>query len=511
MNWLSLSARLLVLGAIATFSNQLALSQVIDSESLALASAARITIPVTDSAPAIHGAKLVGATLGREFLFLIPATGLAPLHYSAIGLPKGLSVNSNTGVISGIVIEPGLWKVDLQVSNQVGSTHRIVTLIGNSNAQALTPPMGWDSLNLWGANINEDKVHSAADAMVSSGLAAHGYQYVNIDDAWEGARNRDGKIEPNNKFSNIGKLVRSIHNKGLKVGIYSSPGTKTCAGYTGSYLYEKQDAEQYAKWGIDYLKYDWCSYGSIAGINPSLDALKKPYQVMKAALDASGRDILFSLCQYGMGSVWQWGASVGGNSWRVAGDVNDSWASVSSIFEKLNDTASYAGSGHWNDPDILVVGDVGWGRAHSNGLTPAEQTTQVSLWCMCSAPLIVGCDLSKLDNFTTALLTNDEVIDIDQDPLGKAASKIPLDPDTSDGHEIWERPLADGSIAVAMVNTTTAPLNISLKWADLGLPSSDQPVRDLWLHLDLGNIEVGYTASVPAHGTVLLKIGKSVE
>ena len=226
-----------------------------------------------------------------------------------------------------------------------------------------------------------------------------------------------GVIQTNEKFPDMKALADYVHSKGLKLGIYSSPGPKTCAGFAASYQNEEQDASTYASWGIDYLKYDWCSYGGIAK-DGSLAELQKPYRVMRDALDECGRDIVYSFCQYGMGDVWKWGAEVGGNCWRTTGDINDSWGSMSGIGFGQDGHEKYASPGHWNDPDMLVVGKVGWGpNLHPTGLTPNEQMTHISLWCLLSSPLLIGCDLSDMDQFTLDLLTNDEVLDVNQDPL----------------------------------------------------------------------------------------------
>ena len=310
--------------------------------------------------PAIHGPRIVGSTPGRPFLFLIPATGEKPLHFAAENLPEGLTLDPETGIISGSLKQPGSTVVEIEVKNARGSAKRELTIVGGQHKLALTPPMGWNSWNCWASAVSDAKVRAAADAMVNSGLAAHGFQYVNIDDCWEGNRDAKGEIQTNKKFPDMKALADYVHSKGLKLGIYSSPGPKTCAGYEASYKHEAQDAATYARWGVDYLKYDWCSYGDIAR-NPDRAALMKPYQVMRKGLDECGRDIVFSLCQYGMGDVWKWGAEVGGNCWRTTGDITDNWGSMSGIGFGQDGHEKYAGPGHWNDPDMLVVGKVGWG------------------------------------------------------------------------------------------------------------------------------------------------------
>jgi alpha-galactosidase len=272
-----------------------------------------------------------------------------------------------------------------------------------------------------------------------------------------------------------------------------------------SYQHEEQDAKTYEEWGIDYLKYDWCSYGLIAPAKPSLEEYKKPYLVMRAALDRSKRDILYSLCQYGMGDVWKWGAEVGGNSWRTTGDINDSWESFSTIGFKQDVPAPYAQPGHFNDPDMLVVGKVGWGPSlHDTRLTPDEQYTHISLWSLLSAPLLIGCDMSQLDDFTLNLLTNDEVLGIDQDALGRGAEKI----FEKDKVQFWVKKLRDGNKAIGIFNLNDQPVKTSMSFSDLKLEPR-LTLRDIWQQKDLGTFDRIFNTAVPAHGVVLLKTHKT--
>ena len=467
--------------------------------------------------PAIHGARIVGSTPGRPFLFTIPATGETPLTFSAKNLPEGLTLDPATGQITGSLKEEGTTKVEITVTNRFegmtpdhvrahmrGQAAATLAIVGGKHKLALTPPMGWNSWNCWAGAVDDAKVRAAADAMVASGLAAHGFQYVNIDDCWEGGRNAAGEIQTNKKFPDMKALADYVHHKGLKLGIYSSPGPKTYAGFEASWKHEQQDADSYARWGVDYLKYDWCSYGEIAK-TPDQAGLMKPYQVMRQALDHCSRDIVFSLCQYGMGDVWKWGAQVGGNCWRTTGDITDNWGSMAGIGFSQDGHERYAGPGHWNDPDMLVVGKVGWGPSlHRTHLKPDEQITHISLWCLQSAPLLIGCDMSQLDPFTLAVLTNDEVLAVNQDPLGRPAGRVAR----AEQAEVWARPLADGTLAVGLFNRGSAPASVKARWADLKL-TGPQPVRDLWHQKDAGTFSDAFQATVPAHGTVLVKIGVS--
>jgi len=471
----------------------------------------RLTVPAPDPRPAIHGPRIVGATPSKPFLFLIPATGDGPLTYAAKPLPAGLRLDAQTGIISGSLAKAGTTQVVLTVRGPRGTAKRTLTIVGGAHKLALTPPLGWNSWNVWAGRVDAGKVRDAADEMFAAGLARHGFQYVNIDDTWEGGhsenegRDAHGNIETNDKFPDMPALAAYIHSKGLKIGIYSSPGPTTCANFTASYQHEAQDAATYAKWGIDYLKYDWCSYDQVVRGNHSQPVAEHPYDVMGAALVTQPRDIVYSLCQYGMADVWKWGAATGGNSWRTTDDIQDNWGSLHSIYESQAGHEKYAGPGHWNDPDMLMVGIVGFGNTHPTHLTPNEQIVHISLWCLLSSPLLIGCDLTKLDPLTLALLTNDEALDINQDPLGKPAALVSKD--AADG-EVWARPLFDGTRAVGLVNGDLEPHVLTVRWSDLGV-TGPQPVRDLWLHKNAGTLSGSYSVEVPAHGAVLLKIGRA--
>jgi alpha-galactosidase len=458
-------------------------------------------------APQLNSPRITGATPGRPFLFRIPASGKGPLTFTVKNLPAGLVVDAQTGIITGVLKQAGRTAITVTVRGPAGTTTGKITIVGAAHSLALTPPLGWNSWNVWGPTVDDAKVRAAADALVSSGLAAQGYTYVNIDDAWEGPRDANGEITSNEKFPDMKALTAYVHSKGLKIGIYSSPGPRTCQQrFAGSYQHEAQDAQTWAKWGFDYIKYDWCSYTEVQPTRtgmPPLPTLQKPYRLMRSILDGLDRDFVFSLCQYGWGDVWTWGADVGGNLWRVTGDITDSWTSMSGIGFAQTGHEQYAGPGHWNDTDMLVVGKLGWGRTlRDTRLTPNEQLTHISLWALQAAPLIIGADLSQIDPFTTDLLGNSEVLAVDQDTLGKAAGRILQDGRT----EVWARPLADGAMAVGLFNRDLVPRTITVRWSDLGLTGS-QPVRDLWRHEDMGVKRDELSATVPRHGVLLVKIG----
>ena len=463
-----------------------------------------ILTPKASPSPKINGAKIFGIRPNSPFLFKIAATGKKPLQYSVEGLPEGLQVNAATGIITGSLKNKGEYKMNFVVKNALGADKRTFTVRCN-DLLALTPPMGWNSWNCWGLSVNAEKVKASAQAMIDKGLIDHGWTFMNIDDGWEAeARNANGEIVPNKKFPDMKKTGDWLHSNGLKFGIYSSPGTRTCGNFLGSYQHEQQDAKTYAGWGIDYLKYDWCSYDSVykSEIDTSLAAYKKPYEVMQAALQSQKRDIVYSLCQYGMKDVWKWGALVNGNCWRTTGDISDNWASLSGIGFNQTTQYQFAQPGRWNDPDMLIVGKVGWGdNLHQTRLTPDEQYTHVSLWSLLSAPLLIGCDLSKLDDFTLNLLTNDEVIAVDQDPLGKQAQQV-LKTDT---HQVWMKELEDGSWAIGIFNVSDKDDVVRFYWNNLRL-SGGFKVRDLWRQKDIGNFSSMFSAKVAAHGVNLIRI-----
>lgn len=347
---------------------------------------------------------------------------------------------------------------------------------------------------------------SSAKAIIDKGLADYGYAYINVDDAWEAKeRNADGTIATNEKFPDMKALGNWLHERGLKFGIYSSPGDRTCGGYLGSIDHEEQDAKTYNSWGIDYLKYDWCGYGRqfTKEGDMTVAAYVRPYLRMEHYLRAQPRDIFYSLCQYGMADVWKWGYAVDANSWRTTGDITDTWESLYDIgFVRQKELYKYAQPGHWNDPDMLIVGKVGWSaNLRDTRLTPDEQYTHISLWALLASNMLIGCDVSQMDEFTKRLLCNSEVIAVNQDILGKQAK-----PEVVDGNiEIWKRPLYDGSYAVGIFNLGSDDTEINLNdyLSKMGI-SSLSSVRDLWRQTDLSTSDTQYY--LPSHGVKLLKL-----
>jgi len=464
-----------------------------------------LTPPVSDF-PKINSAKVAGVRPGSPFLYKIAATGEKPLQYAVENLPKGLKVNAATGVITGTVKVKGDYRVTMKVKNAKGSAEKQLT-IKVGNLLALTPPMGWNSWNCWGLSVNDEKVKSSAQALIDKGLIDHGWTNINIDDGWEASqRNAAGDIVSNEKFPDMKALGDWLHDKGFKFGIYSSPGTRTCGGFLGSYQHELQDATTYAGWGIDYLKYDWCSYSEIAGNDKSLAMRQKPYLLMRDALLKQNRDIVYSLCQYGMSKVWEWGDQVNGNCWRTTGDITDTWESMSGIGFNQTVQYKYAKPGRWNDPDMLIVGQVGWGdNLRPTGLTPDEQYTHISLWCLLSAPLLIGCDINSMDDFTLNLLTNDEVIAVDQDILGKQAQQMIA----NDSYQVWMKELEDGSHALGIFNLKDSYQTIAINWNDISLSKAgDKKVRDLWRQKDIGVFEDSFSTNVAPHGVTLIKVAE---
>jgi alpha-galactosidase len=461
-----------------------------------------ILTPQPSSSPRINSPVVFGVRPGCPFLFRIAATGERPLRFHADQLPKGLKLDEATGIITGKLKKEGEYQVLFTVTNdQATATQNFTIKCGD--LIALTPPMGWNSWNCWGLSVSDAKVRASAQAIMDKGLLYHGWSYINIDDGWESPqRDKKGEILSNTKFPDMTALGSWLHDKGLKLGVYSSPGPKTCGGYLGSYRHEEQDAATYTSWGVDYLKYDWCSYGRLHNEkDTSLASYIQPYAVMQKALRSQPRDIVYSLCQYGMKKVWTWGQQVDGNCWRTTGDIDDSWESMFNIAFHQVDMQPYAQPGRWNDPDMLIVGQVGWGdQLHPTRLTADEQYTHISLWCLLAAPLLIGCDISSMDDFTLNLLTNDEVIAIDQDAAGIQAKPMIQNED----YQVWMKPLADGSYAIGIFNIADDYRSIDFPFRDLGL-NDKYKVRDVWRQRDLGTSET-LSAKVPPHGVMLVVV-----
>ena len=353
---------------------------------------------------------------------------------------------------------------------------------------APTPPMGWNSWNKFGCDVSEQLIRETADAMVSSGMQAAGYQYVNIDDCWQVSRASDGTIvaDPARFPSGIKALADYVHSKGLKLGVYTDAGRLTCQKRPGSFDHELQDAKTYAAWGVDYVKVDWC-YSE--GLDPEVQ-----YAKFRDALAQAGRPIVFSICDWGVKAPWKWGPATG-NLWRTTGDISDHYDRMSVIGFSQNGLEKFAGPGHWNDPDMLEVGN--------GGMEPDEYRTHMALWVLLAAPLLAGNDLRSMTAETKELLMNREVIAVDQDPKGVQGHRMwdegPL--------EIWVKPLADQSQAVGLFNRGESALSITLNLRALGM-SGPAKLRDLWEHKDLGPVQDSYTAEVPKHGVMMLRVSQ---
>ena len=355
--------------------------------------------------------------------------------------------------------------------------------------------MGWNSWNKFAGKVDDASVRAMADAMVSSGMSKAGYIYINIDDTWELGRDSNGNITTNKKFPDMKALADYVHLKGLKIGIYSSPGPKTCAGYEGSFGHEEQDARTFAEWGIDYLKYDLCSGLDIYKEDaPTLQAI---YQKMGQALEETHRPIVYSLCEYGRAEVWTgWGAKSSGNLWRTTGDISDNWESMDKIGFSQIKLATHAKPGHWNDPDMLEIGN--------GGMTADEYRTHMSLWSMLAAPLIAGNDLRTMADETKSILMNSEIIAIDQDPEYKPVISLSSDR----GIEVLMRPLHDGSVAIGIFNRTNTAAQTQFTRNNLpaSLAGKEISVRDLWKHEAVAMPGGTFQATVPSHGVVMLKV-----
>ena len=479
-----------------------------------------ILTPKPGPEPRINGPKVYGCRSGREFIYRIPCLGERPISFSAESLPPTLKLNAVTGIITGTAPEQhGQYLVGFKATNRHGSMQRPFKIVVGETL-ALTPPMGWNSWYIHYGRVTDKHMRRAAEAMVESGMADFGYQYVNIDDCWMvkpdsedpmiggETRDADGAIKSNGHFPDMKALTDYIQSKGLKAGLYTSPGPLTCQNYTGTYQHEEIDAKKFAEWGFDFLKYDWCSYGRVAtGEEP--ERFQKPYRQMGVILANLDRDIVLNLCQYGMGNVWEWAGELGGNCWRTTGDLGLERGSELPGFCHVGLSNArhwqYAKPGQWNDPDYILIGWVGDAHKQAEGspttLTPNEQYSYMSMWCLMAAPLIFSGDMDKLDDFTLNILCNAEVIEVNQDPLGKQA---PIIRQTGE-YFIMAKDMEDGSKAVGLFNTTEIPTNIVVSWKDLGIEGRYH-VRDLWRQKDLGTYKNRFEAKVARHGVAFVRM-----
>ena len=458
-----------------------------------------ILTPAAPETPRLGGAKVIGVRPGSKVLYRIPVTGLRPMTFKAEDLPSGLFLDTISGIITGTLPAEGTYKIGILVSNYKGLTRAAITLrVGESIS--LTPPMGWNSWNVWGVKVDQQKILNAGRSLIDHGLADYGWSYINIDDGWQGRRNKNGKMIPSANFPSMPGLVKQLHDMGLKVGIYSSPGPLTCGNFPGSMNYEHNDVQTWVNWDIDYLKYDWCSYGGAVSVKGQED-LKHPYSKVSRLLSASKRDIVLSLCQYGIGDVWKWGKDAGGQLWRTGGDITDTWRSIEELGFQNKDKAPFAGPGGWNDMDMLVVGSLGWGEIRPSKLTPDEQYSHVSLWAIQAAPLMISCDLTNLDPFTRNLLCNNEVIAVNQDQMGIQGTEIY----SKGGLRIYKKQLEENAHALAIFNTNDGAMEVGLSEDMFGI-KGPRKIRDIWRQKDLGYLHDLTAVKIPPHGVVLLRL-----
>ena len=487
-----------------------------------------ILTPKPSAKPRINSAKLFGATPNNPFLYTIAATGQKPIRFSVDNLPEGLTVDAQTGIISGSISNKGTYKTLLRAQNALGeATKELIIQIGDTIA--LTPPIGWNGWNSWEAHIDREKVMASAEAMVKTGLKDHGWTYINIDDSWQGKRGgADYALQPNDKFPDMKGLFDYIHSLGLKVGLYSTPYISSYGGYVGAssdyekggethesiivnrrsfnriakYRFEEIDARQMAEWGTDFLKYDWR-----IDVNSA--------ERMSNALKQSGRDIVFSLSNNApFEKVNDWVRT--SNMYRTGPDIKDSWTSLYLTSFSLDKWAPFTGPGHWADPDMMIVGKVAIGSVmHDTRLTPDEQYSHVSLFSLLAAPLLIGCPIEQLDDFTLNLLSNDEVIEINQDPLGKSGRLVL----NENGVEVWQKTLQDGSYAIGLFNTDnfgktpqsyfhwgnqkSKPFKLELN--KIGLKGK-YIIRDVWRQKDIGTFSQFFKTEIRHHGVVFLRL-----
>ncbi len=490
-----------------------------------------ILTPAQKNTPQINTANVFGARPGNPFLLKVATTGQRPMQFSAVNLPTGLKISAETGIITGTVKQRGNYEVILKAKNKLGeSTKKLIIKIGDTIA--LTPPIGWNGWNSWEAEIDQEKVLASANAMVKTGLADHGWTYINVDDAWMGKRGGpDTALQPNDKFPDLKGMIDQIHSMGLKAGLYSTPYIASYGGYVGAssdyptggethelfkpyrqpysrigkYKFEPNDARQMAAWGVDFLKYDW-----------RIDVAST--ERMSTALKNSGRDIVLSLSNNApFEKVTDWVRL--SNMYRTGPDIKDSWTSLFNTAFVLDKWSPYTGPGHWGDADMMILGDVSIGPVmHPTRLTPNEQYSHVSIFSLIASPMLIGCPIERLDPFTLNLLSNDEVIAINQDPLGKAARLI-LE---KDGFQVWKRELENGDYALGIFNIggygktpqsffrwgNEQPKTFTLNFNAIGLVGNFK-VRDVWRQKDLGAFKGSISTLIPHHGVMMFRLKKN--
>jgi len=500
-----------------------------------------ILTPPAKAEPQFNGADIWGVRPGHPVIFRIPVSGERPMRFTAKNLPAGVTLDAAKGILGGVAPQQkGDYDIAVTAENAKGQATRVIRLAVGDKI-ALTPPMGWNSWNVWCYRLTAEHAMASAKALQDSGLGDYGWAYVNLDDWWEmnnsgcprveqrkkdfggredvigPARDARGKIIPNRSFPDMKKLTDYIHSFGFKAGLYSGPGPLTCGKCEASYRHELQDAESWSDWGFDYIKYDWCSYRDI--FNAELKAAnetvpragvrhpgyEKPYKLLGDCLKQQKRDIVYSFCQYGMGKTEEWGEAAGGNCWRSWEDLKDDWTWMELALDShINgEFYKYNKPGWWADPDMMIIGQqYSFGSDHPTYLTPNEQYTHVSLWAMVGSPMLIGCDLTKLDAFTLNLLANRGVIAISQDRLGQVAKRIRH----VDGESVWVRPLADGATAVALVNRSPVAREIDVSFVELGLGYGEHWVKDVWRDRCEGKHSGRYVVTVPTHATKLVYV-----
>ena len=511
----------------------------------------QVLTPPAPAAPRINGPEVYGCRPDKPIVYRVPTTGNRPIEFSAEGLPESIRLDPRKGILTGRTpAKKGEYTVTLHAKNSRGRDSATLTLVVGDKL-ALTPPMGWNDWYTHYSFVTDKDIRAAADAMVASGMADVGYSYVSIDDCWMRVpddymktvldraskfsgrpfdtdakrgptRDADGRILPARDFPDMKALTGHIHAYGLKAGIYTSPGPRTCARFEGAYGHEEQDARSFAQWGFDLLKYDWCSYNEIytkrmqelrKDPNKVVPEHRRPYVQMCKLVAELDRDIVLNLCQYGMAEVWKWGGLVGGQSWRVGGDLGFTLTKggVYKTARKTIDIGRFNGPANWNDPDYLILGNwktpaTGGGKLQAVDLTPNEQYSYVSLWCMMACPMFFSGDMATVDDFTYGLLCNAEMIAVNQDRLGKCAEPVVMDAN----QWVLKKPLADGSLVVGLFNLDkSADRDIAVTWAQLGLTGPAQaPARDLWRRRDVQFPADGMKVKLSPLGCAVFKIGK---